>query len=164
MDVVAMHHHLVVVHGILEHATLIKIVPPVVQHVVDDLLLLVQAHSLLLLLLHHLVLVHDAVLHVSIHLLHVGLVHQLLLLPLPLLHPTVAVHSAEQSVPVVCHLLVLWVMCHDGVGEGRVSLWLGFALANGAKGKDSRVRSSSEKSTIRPDYWAISIVSISVGG
>merc|ERR1719150_1161087 len=56
--------------------------------------------------LHHLVLVHDAVLHVSIHLLHVGLVHQLLLLPLPLLHPTVAVHSAEQSVPVVCHLLV----------------------------------------------------------
>ena len=51
-------------------------------------------------------------------------------------------------------------MCHDGVGEGRVSLWLGFALANGAKGKDSRVRSSSENSTIRPDYWAISIVSV----
>jgi len=135
MDVVAMHHHLVVVHGILEHATLLKVVPPVVQHVVDDLLLLVQAHSLLLLLLHHLVLVHDAVLHVSIHLPHAGLVHQLLL-SLPLLHPTVAVHSAEQSVPVVCHLLVLWVMCHDGVGEGRVSLRLGFALANGVEGKD----------------------------
>ena len=98
--------YLVVVHGILEHATLIKIVPPVVQHVVDDLLLLVQAHSLLL--LHHLVLVHDAVLHVSIHLLHVGLVHQLLL-SLPLLHPTVAVHSAEQSVPVEIQLICLLI-------------------------------------------------------
>ena len=85
-------------------------------------------------------------------------------------------------------------MCHDGVGEGRVSLRLGFALANGAKGKDCRVRSSSEKSTMTIDLrgnwyqhrymylslvivlsydimltdlrpnWAISIVSISVGG
>jgi len=157
VDVVAMHHHLVVVHGILEHTTLLKVVPLVAQHV-DCLLLLllVQAHSLLL-LLNHLVLAHDAVLHLSTHLLHVGLIHQLLLLSL-LLHPAVAVHPVEQGVPVVCHLLVLWVMCHDGVGEGRVSLRLGFALAK-------RVRSSSENSTIdlRPN-WAISIVSISVGG
>jgi len=139
VDVVAMHHHLVAVHGILEHTTLLKVVPLVVQHVVDYLLL-VQAHSLLL-LLHHMVLVHDAVLRLSTHLLHVGLVHQLLLL-----HPAVAVHPVEQGVPVVCHLLVLWVMCHDGVGEGRVSLRLGFALAKRVKG--DRVRSSSENSTI----------------
>ena len=93
--------YLVAVHGILEHTTLLKVVPLVVQHVVDNLLLLVQAHSLLL-LLHHLVLVHDAVLHLSTHLLHVGLVHQLLLL-----HPAVAVHPVEQGVPVEHQMCLL---------------------------------------------------------
>ena len=100
--------YLVVVHGILEHTTLLKVVPLVAQHVVDCLLLLVQAHSLLL-LLNHLVLVHDAVLHLSTHLLHVGLVHQLLLPLLLLLHPAVAVHPVEQGVPVehqVCLLII----------------------------------------------------------